>query len=364
MTAERSMRTLPATGSPASLRCRCRPLTPAARAIATRERSHDVVTDPTMTAPSHEVPADLLAELRRARATAAEDADHKKLLAELGVSRLTGGRQNVLFRWTSPDGGDTVIKFYTKTDRRRSEREWAALTLLQPHHLGTVPVPLWFDPTAVEPAVGMTVLHGTPLLEATDQLAALRSLASTTGQLQAVPLSGLMAELPRIDSGEHYLVRLTQAWPALLAEQADDPLTPAMQGLLSAWHRNGDADLVTETSEPVVSRGDANLLNWLLTDQGAGCVDFEYAGYSNRAFDAADHIEHISARDVPDSVWVEVLADLGVTAANRKRFAANQRTCALRWLAVLWKQRVRRHDEFTRQHERVDMLFGPSNPYR
>ncbi|MEV6923798.1 hypothetical protein AB0M46_04695 [Dactylosporangium sp. NPDC051485] len=54
----------------------------------------------------------------------------------------------------------------------------------------------------------------------------------------------------------------------------------ARRGLLSAWHRNGDADLVTEASEPVVSRGDANLLNWLLTDQGAGCVDFEYAGYS------------------------------------------------------------------------------------
>ncbi|WP_268926280.1 phosphotransferase family protein [Micromonospora rubida] len=314
-----------------------------------------------MTARSHEAPQDLLAALRQARTRGGEALSDS--LATLGVRPLTGGMQNDLYRWTSPDGDDTVIKFYTKTDRRRAEREWAALNLIEPQHLGTVPVPLWLDPAEVEPALGMTVLHGTPLLEAPDQLHALRGLARTTTQLQAVPLSGLMAGLPRIDSGEHYLVRLTQAWPKLLEEQADDPLAPAMQQLLAAWHSSGDADVVIEQDEPVLSRGDANLLNWLQTGDGAACVDFEYAGFSNQAFDAADHIEHISARDVPDEVWVKVLPDLGVTDANHKRFAANQRTCALRWLAVLWKQRVRRRDEFARQHERVDMLFGPSNPY-
>jgi Ser/Thr protein kinase RdoA (MazF antagonist) len=269
-----------------------------------------------MTARSHEAPQNLLAELRRAREHGGEALSDS--LASLGVRPLTGGMQNDLYRWTSPDGDDTVIKFYTKTDRRRAEREWAALNLLDPQRLGTVPIPLWLDPAEVEPAIGMTVLHGTPLLEAADQLQALRGLARTTTQLQAVPLSGLMSELPRIDSGEHYLVRLTQAWPELLEDQADDPLAPAMQRLLAAWHSSGDADVVIEQAEPVLSRGDANLLNWLQTPNGAACVDFEYAGYSNRVFDAADHIEHISARDVPDSVWVEVLPELGVTDANRK----------------------------------------------
>ncbi len=313
-----------------------------------------------MSAPSPEAPKELLAALRQARTSGDNRGDS---LAELGVRPLTGGMQNDLYRWTSPGGADTVIKFYTKTDRRRADREWAALNLLKPHHLGTVPAPLWLDPAEAEPALGMTVLHGTPLIEAPDQLHALRGLARTTTQLQAVPLAGLMAELPRIDSGEHYLVRLTQQWPELLNKQADDPLAPAMQQLLAAWHRNGDADMVIEPDEPVLSRGDANLLNWLQTDNGAACVDFEYAGFSNRAFDAADHIEHISARDIPDEVWVKVLPELGITDANRQRFAANQRTCALRWLAVLWKQRDRRHDEFTRQHERVNLLFDPANPY-
>lgn len=317
-----------------------------------------------MTNTVREAPTEILAALRRIRATTVDADEYSKQLEEIGVSPLTGGMQNDLFRWTSADGDDTVIKFYTKTDRRRAEREWAALNLLAPQHLGTVPAPLWLDPAAVEPALGMTVLHGTPLVEATDQYEALLGLAGTTARLQAVPLSGLMTELPRIDSGEHYLLRLTEAWPTLLEEQAADPLAPAMQQLLTEWHRRGDADMViAPDNTPVFSRGDANLLNWMITDGGAGCVDFEYSGFSNVPFEAADHIEHISARDVADDVWVRLLPALGVTSANRERFAANQRTCALRWLAVLWKQRAKRADEFTRQHARVDMLFNAANPY-
>ncbi|MCT2279773.1 phosphotransferase family protein [Micromonospora chalcea] len=314
-----------------------------------------------MPVPLIDVPVDLLAELRRVRAGADEDRD--AALSALGLRPLTGGMQNDLYLWTPPRGDDVVIKLYVKTDRQRVAREWAALTLLAPHQLGTVPTPLWHDDAPAEPAIGMTRLHGQPLIEATDQLAALRALAHTTTQLQAVPLTGLLATLPRIDTGEHYMVRLTQAWPDLLASQPNDPLTPAMQQLLAAWQRSGDADMVAAPAAPVLSRGDANLLNWMTTDNGAACVDFEYAGFSNVAFDAADLIEHISARAVPDSIWTQLLPDLGVTNANRHQFAANQRTCALRWLAVLWKQRDRRREEFTVQHERVELLYSSANPY-
>ena len=256
-----------------------------------------------------------------------------------------------------------VIKLYVKTDRQRVEREWAALTLLTPHGLRTVPALLWLEEAPVVPAIGMTRLHGQPLLQDTDQLTALRALAHTTTHLQAVPLIGLLAGLPRIDTGEHYILRLRQAWPQLLAGQPDDPLTPLMQQLLAVWQRSGDTDLVTAPATPVLSRGDANLLNWMTTHDGAACVDFEYAGFSNKVFDAADLIEHISARAIPDSTWTQLLPDLGVTDANRHQFAANQRTCALRWLAILWKQRDHRREEFTAQHQRVDMLYSNANPY-
>ncbi|MDG4805981.1 aminoglycoside phosphotransferase family protein [Micromonospora sp. WMMD1120] len=314
-----------------------------------------------MTVPLIDVPpTTLLAELRRVRASA-EDRD--AALSALGLRPLSGGMQNDIYLWTSPQEGEVIIKLYVKTDRQRAEREWAALTLLAPHHLHTVPAPLWHDAAPVEPAIGMTRLHGQPLTGAADPLAALRALADTTRRLQAVPLTGPLAELPRVDCGEHYLARLTQTWPDLLASQPNDPLTPTMQRLLETWRLSGDADMVTAQAAGVLSRGDANLLNWMLTDSGAACVDFEYAGYSNVEFDAADLVEHISGRAVPDSIWVQLLPDLGITDATRRRFAANQRTCALRWLAVLWTQRDRRREEFTVQHQRVEMLYSTGNPY-
>ncbi|MDR7277727.1 aminoglycoside phosphotransferase family protein [Catenuloplanes atrovinosus] len=314
-----------------------------------------------MTAPLVDTPAELLAQLRRVRADTG--AEGETALAELGLRPLTGGMHNDLYLWTSSAGDDVVIKLYVKTDRNRVEREWAALTLLAPHGLTTVPAPLWLDHTPAEPAIGMSRLHGQPLLEATDKMAALRALAHTTARLQTVRLTGLLATLPRIDTGEHYMIRLTQTWPQMLASQADDSLAPAMRKLLTTWQRSGDADLVTTPTTPVLSRGDANLLNWMITDTGAGCVDFEYAGYSTVPFDAADLIEHISGRAVPDHIWAQVLPDLGITDANRRQFAANQRTCALRWLAVLWKQRDHRRADFDTQHARVEMLHSNDNPY-
>ncbi|MGH3897572.1 MAG: phosphotransferase family protein [Pseudonocardiaceae bacterium] len=106
----------------------------------------------------------------------------------------------------------------------------------------------------------------------------------------------------------------------------------------------------------VLSRGDSNLLNWLHDGHTLRCVDFEFSGRSDIAFDAADQIEHISSRAIPDHAWHQLEANLGVDHHNRPRFEAAQRTCALCWLAVLWKQRHRRTEEFTTQLNRVRQL--------
>ena len=60
-----------------------------------------------MTARSNQAPEDLLAELRRSREQGGEALGDS--LASLGVRPLTGGMQNDLYRWTSPDGDATVI---------------------------------------------------------------------------------------------------------------------------------------------------------------------------------------------------------------------------------------------------------------
>ncbi|MFJ6020532.1 aminoglycoside phosphotransferase family protein [Nocardiopsis alba] len=309
-------------------------------------------------------PTGLLNELRDARTGG--ETRLKDVLENHGLRTLTGGLQNSVYAWEDPDNGPICIKLYTRENhRRRVEREWAALTLLAEHGVGDVPRPLWLDDDSDLPAIGMSLVAGTPLLESADREAALRGLAHATRRMQNVPLSGLLADVERVDSGSHYLLRLTEGWPRLLAEHEDDPLTRDMRALLTAWHDSGDAELVREKATPAVfSRGDSNLLNWLRDGDRSPCVDFEYSGHSGVSFDAADLIEHISAREIPDSTWIALLPDLGVTAADRHRFLAAQRTCALRWLAVLWKQRHNRAARFAAQHARVRLLQRLDNPWR
>ncbi|MDT8915116.1 aminoglycoside phosphotransferase family protein [Amycolatopsis sp. PS_44_ISF1] len=308
-----------------------------------------------MTTPtSHHEPAaptELLNALRTAR-TAGPDA-LTATLDEHGLRALDGGRNNDVFAWTA---GPTpiCIKLYKKTDRQRVEREWHGLA--HAAGLGSAPEQLWLDEDSKQPALGMTLLPGSPILDVLDPTSAITSLAGITRALQRVPLTEPLTSLERVDSIGHYIARLTDVWPGQLADAADDPQTPDMLALLRRWENSGDADLLARPAPRVYSRGDANLLNWLHDGETTYVTDFEFSGYSDIAVDAADHVEHISARAIPDEIWTNAEAELGITPGNRARFEAARRTIALRWLAVLWKQRTQRIEEFMVLHERVLVL--------
>ncbi|CRK55231.1 Thymidylate kinase [Alloactinosynnema sp. L-07] len=301
----------------------------------------------------HTAPTDLLNALRTARAVGADAL--AATLHEHGLHALDGGRNNDVFAWTAATT-PICIKLFKKTDRQRVEREWHGL--IHASSLGNAPKPLWLDEDTEQPALGMTLLPGSPILDVLDPASAITSLAKATRALQNVPLSEPLASLERVDSIGHYIARLTDVWPGQLADSTDDPQTPDMLALLRRWENSGDAELLARPATRVYSRGDANLLNWLHDGETTYVADFEFSGFSDVAVDAADHIEHISARVIPDDVWGSAEADLGVTPGNRARFDAARRTIALRWLAVLWKQRTKRVEEFTALHERVRALQG------
>jgi hypothetical protein len=103
----------------------------------------------------HAAPADLLTALRTART--ADPEIRAGTLRAWDLRPLTGGRNNDVFAWNSPDG-EICIKLYTKTDRRRVEREWHGLTHVAP--LGCAPTPLWLDQHPEQSAVGMTLIPG------------------------------------------------------------------------------------------------------------------------------------------------------------------------------------------------------------
>ncbi len=301
----------------------------------------------------HTAPIDLLNALRAARAAGGDAL--AATLDEHGLHALDGGRNNDVFAWTAAPT-PTCIKLYKKTDRQRVKREWHGLA--HAAGLGIAPEPLWLDEDPEQPALGITLLPGSPILHVLDPASAIKSMAKTTRAMQSVPLKEPLASLERVDSISHYIARLTDVWPGQLADAADDPQTPDMLPLLRRWESSDDAELLAQPVAHVYSRGDANLLNWLHDGESTYVADFEFSGFSDVAVDAADHIEHISARVVPDDIWTSAEADLGVTPGNRARFEAARRTIALRWLAVLWKQRTERVEEFTALHERVRALQG------
>jgi aminoglycoside phosphotransferase (APT) family kinase protein len=310
-------------------------------------------------------PTELLTELRRARRL--DLAEQDQAVAALGLHPLSGGRNNHIYGWDSPEG-PACIKLYKLDERRRPEREWHALTLLAAHDVPSVPRPLWREDDADSPAVGMTLVTGTAIPdEAPDHRdASLAGLIETWRHIHAVRVEGSLADFVRIDSADHYVERITDIWAKQLADHRTDPLTPQLDALLDHWSDSGDQQLLAEPQAQTFSRGDANLLNWLHNSATGktACVDFEFSGTSDPAFDLADLVEHISGRTFTDDVWSEVVEALGESAgAFTRRFRAARRTCALRWLAVLWKHRHARSEEFDEQLERVRVLLSMGLTY-
>ncbi len=268
-----------------------------------------------------------------------------------------------MFVWSSPWGDEVCVKAYRVDDRQRAEREWRALSLLAESSVPYVPRPLWWERHEAQPVVAMTMLPGMcipDLASPAERETALLGLAATLRPIHDVPWGAGFEALPRVDSAAHYVARLTEVWPAQLDAQPHDPLTRDLQRLLQGWRDSGDVEVLARPAPRIFSRGDGNLVNWLWDGGTAHCVDFEFCGWSDLAFDAADLVEHVSARDIDDAVWSGMVTTLGVVGEMAPRFRAGQRTCAMRWLAVLWKQREHRVHEFSVQLDRVRVLLaGP-----
>ncbi|MEC3974906.1 aminoglycoside phosphotransferase family protein [Amycolatopsis sp. H20-H5] len=300
------------------------------------------------------IPAALLAELRifhrRGPNMLGDD------LPGLRLRRLTGGRKNRVFAWDGPDG-EVCLKLYRADNRDRAAREYQALVHLAESGITAAPQPLWHDPDPELPAVAMTMLPGRALPDLGEPASALRGVAGVLSELRTVQV-GPFTNTPRIGSAKDVVQRLMDTWSGQLDDHADDPHTYDMQLLLDAWSAHGDAEILLEPAPRIFSRGDSNLLNWLWDGTDARVVDWEFAGYSDTAYDAAELVEHLSARAIDDAWWISLLPDLGINDENRcRRFLAAQRTVALRWLSVLWKRRDDRADEFDAQHARVRDLM-------
>jgi Ser/Thr protein kinase RdoA (MazF antagonist) len=292
--------------------------------------------------------------LRLLRAHAAADDD--EALRRAGARPFAGGYRNAVYEWESP-GGPVAVKVYRKDDRLLAEREWLALTLLAACCPGTAPVPLWTDPRPPQPAVGMTVVPGRPCQAGAEPASVARAVVATMLEFAQLPLLGQLAAMPRAKRPEHYVRSLTGKWASDLGSSTRDSLTCDLLRLLGHWRNGPDADILAAPAARVFSHGDGNLDNWLWDGRQLRCIDFEFAGWSDTAFDLADLVEHVSARAVSDTAWDSAVADASLRGTELRRHEAARRTCALRWLAALWRQQENRPGEFETQLSRTRNLL-------
>lgn len=101
-----------------------------------------------------------------------------------------------------------------------------------------------------------------------------------------------------------------------------DALTGDLLQILSRWDDSGDVAILAEPARRIFSRGDANLLNWLWDGMSNQAVDYEFAGYSDLAFDYADLTERISSRPagIYDQARAEIVGLSGLGGGDQRRF--------------------------------------------
>ncbi|HEX5417643.1 MAG TPA: aminoglycoside phosphotransferase family protein [Chloroflexota bacterium] len=271
------------------------------------------------------------------------------------ISSLAGGNNGHLYRCDA-FGSPVCIKLCRVDERRRAEREWIGMNLLARRVGQLVPCPLGYDPGAGAPAVTMTLLPGSPMVGRELTMEQLRALAQTIQKLQVItPADAPDFQLPRVggarEDAEWSVLRRVEC---VDATGLDDDQIAAYRPLRDLWLASDDRAILTADASAIFSRGDANLANWLWDGDQVRAVDFEYAGWSDRAWDLADLVEGIWARRTPDPRWAAFVDWFDLSLDERRRFLAARRALAVFWTlllgqrqspsALFWEQVARAND--------------------
>jgi aminoglycoside phosphotransferase (APT) family kinase protein len=227
-----------------------------------------------------------------------------------------------------------VVKRFRSWDRREPFREWTALVLLAEFAPGLAAVPVRADLAADPPAIEMSRLPGVPLGGSPLTAAQADALVLALGRLwKAVPGTSL-AGLGAAGANASQLTRQVAAM--LTAQHGLDShgiVRRAWQAGADWFH--GGALGRLDGGDPVLGQGDSNLANFLWDGTEVRIVDFEDSGPSDRAFELADLVEHISAWSDAGLPAEGLLGSFDLTAAEQVGVREYRRLCALFWLVML-----------------------------
>jgi Ser/Thr protein kinase RdoA (MazF antagonist) len=230
-----------------------------------------------------------------------------------------------------------VMKRFRSWDRGEPAREWTALTLLAQSAPGLAPAPLRADLDADPPVIVMSWLPGKPLGRAPLSSAQADALTVALDRLwQPVPPARLKTRAAATVVNSAALAGQVRAMLAGRPGPVEDPLVSRAWRAAVAWLDSSALDnQPCRDREVVLGQGDGNLANYLWDGTQVRIVDFEDSGPSDRAFELAILVEHISAWKDASLDADAFLARFELTSPERARLHQWRRLAALLWLILL-----------------------------
>jgi aminoglycoside phosphotransferase (APT) family kinase protein len=221
------------------------------------------------------------------------------------IQPVGGGANNLLYH-IQGDDGDFAVKFTLKDDRRRSEREYNALAVLQSAGLDIAPRPILLEMEAYsKPVIVQSWLPGALLPDPPQTDADWTLLLDHLMAIHRVPPEHIPPSLPRpvlsIESPDQCreVVRYQLSFlpPEALPEEVKRLLARYEALALPDW----------DAPQRTLVRSDSNPRNFIRHAVHLASVDWEYSGAGDPVFEIADMIGHAAYMDVPRDRWEWVI---------------------------------------------------------
>lgn len=272
------------------------------------------------------------------------------------IERGSQGLSNTLYR-VRINGDVYACKLFVVDERRRAQREWAALCALRAAGLKLAPEPVAFAPDGPlpQPAIVYRWVNGEMLSEVPLIQADLQALVAALGQVHRTPAVAQCERLAAWRRPAGYAACLAeiqgaigemQEWVASpAAQQTDRPGwvadLPAIVPLIAGAVRQAEV-LVAEASTsgqypvPALVRADGSLDNVLRTGSGALIfLDWESSGWGDPAYDLAELRWHPRNQQIPQRSWEAALATYDPPPDDQtfaERLAIYSRLLPLWWI--------------------------------
>jgi hypothetical protein len=197
-----------------------------------------------------------------------------------------------------PERG-VVTKRFRSWARNEPAREWQAQCLLAGSAPELAAQPLSADLDGHPPAITMSWLPGEPLGAAVISTEQIQALARSLDELWRPVPPGALTTPPGGAPNPEAFTSQARASLAAARDPGDDSLVHRARAAAAAaaWLGSGAIDRQSSAgSRTVLGQGDSNLANFLWDGHLVRLVDFEDSGPSDRPFELALLVEHMSAR--------------------------------------------------------------------